>query len=119
VEILDELQPGATRHGEVGDDEVRAGLREALDRLGGASGLGAYLEIGLLSDELGDAGAHQRVIVDDHDPLPGSGDLVGNGLNGRVIHGGGTTKFTTVKPRPGPGTAGRRSICEPLGTRPT
>ena len=53
------------RHAQVEQRDVGMVLLERGDRLDAVDGLGDDLQIGLLVDDVGDAGAHQRVIVDE------------------------------------------------------
>ena len=61
----DRLDALHLRHPQVHQHDVGTVRAERLDGLAAVGGFGDDLEIGLLVDDVGDAGAQQRVIVDD------------------------------------------------------
>ncbi len=67
AEVLDQLEAVGSVQREVDDGDVGLQRVDAVERRGGVGGLAADLEVGLLVDELGQAAAHDRVIVNDED----------------------------------------------------
>ncbi len=91
MQVLDELEAAAARHRDVGEHQVRAGLGQFAEGLGGVARFAADHEVGLALDELAQARAHERVVVHQQDLLFWPGRL----------HGGIDHTQTTLVPLPG------------------